>query len=105
MFKIFQRYINRVHLPSSVKERLNYLFKIKKKYFYEELVSWFQDIVGSLKEFDELLMKNTRIIYEKLSKTNYPFFSKTFSSYKNNIVEDKNSKGQFYDVKFYISKY
>jgi len=92
-------------LPSNVKERLNALFKIKKRFFYEEIVSWLKDLVGSSKEIDEILLKNTRVISEKISKNNYNTFCNTFNLYLKNITEDKNSKGQFYDVKFYVSKY
>ena len=92
-------------MPSNVKDRLNALFKLKKRYFYEEITFWLKDLVSSTKEIDDILLKNTRAIFEKLSKNNYNTFSSTFHLYQKNIQEDKNSKGQFYDVKFYISKY
>lgn len=63
-----------------------------------------KDLVKTIKELDEILLKNTRAINEKLSKNIYPIFADYFKLYMNNVVEDKTSKGQFYDVKFYLSK-
>jgi len=92
-------------LPYDVKDRLTALFNVKKKYFYEEMIYWLKDLVKSIKEFDTVLMKNTRVVYDKLSRNNYNIFCSVFRPYVKNIVEDPNSKGQFYDVRYYTSKY
>lgn len=92
-------------LPFDVKERLAALFNVKKKYFYEEMIYWLKDLVKSIKEFDTILMKNTRVVYDKLSRNNYHNFCSVFRPYVKNIAEDPSSKGQFFDVKYYTSKY
>lgn len=107
-FKIMfdmHRYINPAEVPYDVKGRLQFLFEAKKRYFYEELVIWMKDLFKNAKEMDEALLKNTKIIQEKLSRACYEGFSSTFKPYVNNIIQDKNSNGSFYYVKFYVSKY
>ena len=64
-----------------------------------------KDLFKSSKEMDEALLKNTKMIQEKLSRACVEGFSSTFRPYINNIVQDKNSNGSFYYVKFYVSKY
>ena len=101
----YYRYIDKIKLPHSVKERLQHLFNIKKRYFYEELQIWLSDLASSNKEIDEILMKNSRIIYERLSKNNYKAFVTNFSIFIKNIIEDTSSNGNYYEIKFYVNKY
>jgi hypothetical protein len=94
-----------VDLPSDLKSRLQYLFNIKKRFFYEELIMWVKDLFNNSKEMDEALLKNTKIIQEKLSKACYEGFSAKYRAYLHNIVQDKNSNANIYYARYYVSKY
>ena len=54
--------------PSEIKERIKYLFNIKKRYFYEEITFWLKDLAKSGKEMDNLLLKHARVYQEKISR-------------------------------------
>ena len=91
-------------LPSSIKERLDYLFTIKKRYFYQELLALVEDLAEKVGAIDQVFMKTTRTIYERASKPIYNYYKKVFPSYIANFNEVANSNGNWYDAKFYIKK-
>ncbi len=100
---MFLRFFDKNILSSDFKERIKEIFKWKRRFFYEELEYLFSDVVWNSKEFEENLFKTTKVIQEKLSSTNRPFFEKIYPGFTNNITEDKSSKSNFI-VRYYTSK-
>jgi len=81
------------------------MFDIKKRYFYEELFIWFKDLFSTNKEFEEMLLKNTKSIQEKINRGCLQGFSSCFKLFVNNISQDQTASGNYSYVKFYVAKY
>jgi len=61
--------------------------------------------VKNQKEVDEILIKNSRMIYDRLSKANYKAFASVYPVFLKSVAEDPSSNGNYYDIKYYVSKY
>ena len=96
--------MNKYTLSFDFVERMTELFNIKKKFFYEELVLWMAPTMIEGGKVSENVLKNTRVIFEKISKNNLAYFKKTYPEYVGNIVEDKNNASNL-TVKFYVNKF
>jgi len=82
-------------------ERLEDLFTQRKKFFYEELVMWLLPTTLEKTKISEIILKDTRMIYEKISKNNLAFFRRIYPEYINNIIEDKNN---YLTIKYFVNK-
>jgi hypothetical protein len=81
------------------------MFDVKKRYFYDEMYIWFKDLFNSNKEFEEMLLKNTKSLQEKLSRGCVSGFSECYKPFLNSISQDSSTGNNFSYVKFYASKY
>ena len=79
------------------------LFAQRKKFFLEELVLWLSPTLLEKPKISEQILKNTRVVYEKVSKNNLVFFKKTYPEYIGNVSEDKSNSG-YSMIKYYVNK-
>lgn len=86
------------------KERFKELQKFKKKFFYEELRDLLLPCILNEGQIEEVILKNTRTINERINKGNINFFRKIYPGYEGNLKEDKNNVGS-YTIKYFVSKF
>lgn len=104
MLDFLIRYVNKYTLSYDFNERLIELYNLRKKYFMEELIQWLSPTLLDRTKISENILKNTRVIYEKISKNNISFFEKTYPHYLNSVTEDKGNPN-FLTLKFYVNKF
>ena len=95
--------MNKHKLSFDFTQRMEDLFTQRKKFFIEELIQWLSPTLLDKAKISEQILKNTRVIYEKVSRSNLAFFKKTYPEYIANISEDKSNSG-YSMIKYYVNK-